>query len=249
MTFRSWLPWIGYFVLVRVAWYGATYFMNNVVGMNFAWMGMSVPRLVAGGVAVALLVVVRYASVATRASATAAHAKDDAAALAKPVDDLAAFADEPDGSVVSLVGWVRGHGRLLHHAGGNVAVGLSLHCRGQHLLETLHNLDLVDEAGGTALVIAEGARLLGEPNVQLSPADREDVALVHALELPVGIVPTYWSAFVVRDGDPVMVIGVKKTLHDMTEVEHGRPAARPALGSAANRPLLLIPLAAERRDV
>jgi hypothetical protein len=223
-------------------------FLLTVPDFDTSTMGMTPPRLAAGFTAVTLLPVARYLSIWLRAKKTAVRAQADAAAVARPIDDLQALQAEPDGSVVSLVGWVSGHGYLLHRAGGHQAVGITMHCRGQHLIESMHNLDLQDEAGSSTLVLAAGARLLGAPNVQLSRADDEDRNLVHSLDLPAGIVPTYWSAYLLRDGDPIMVIGVKATVLDPSQIERGRPATRTAVTSDKDRPLLVIPLAAERRE-
>lgn len=243
--------WVGYFLLVRAVFFVSKAAMDSsaLASFDVTVMGWSFPRLVAVGVAALLLIPVRHLANVVRAAARAKAAKQDASDEALAIDDYAALAEQAEGTVVSLVGWVRGHGYLEHTVGGHQAVGLALPCRGLTVVETLHNFDLVDEGGATALIVAQGARLLGQPTVPISRVDAEDRALLHALNLPAGIVPTYWSAFVVRDGDPVMVIGTKATVHDMTELQHGRAAARTAVTSQAKRPLLVIPLDAERRDV
>jgi hypothetical protein len=242
------LAWFCWAAIVRAS-FMITAYLLTVPDFDTSTMGATPPRLVAGFVAVTLLPVSHYFGIWLRAKKTASRAQADARDVARPVDDLQALEAEPDGNVVSLVGWVSGHGYLLHRAGGHQAVGITMHCRGQHLVESMHNLDLVDEAGNSALVIAAGARLMGAPNMQLSRADDEDRNLVHSLDLPAGIVPTYWSAYVVRDGDPVMIIGVKATIHDPSQAERGRPVMRAAVTSDKQRPLLVIPLAAERLEV
>jgi hypothetical protein len=248
VAFRGFLAWVGWFVAVRAVWM-IVHALLTMPDFDTSAFGATPPRLAAGFTAVTLAPVARYLSIWLRAKKTAARAQADAASVARPIDDLTTLADEPDGSVVSLVGWVNGHGYLLHRAGGHQAVGVTMHCRGQNLVESLHNFDLLDEAGNSALVIAAGARMMGAPNVQLSRAEEEDRNLVHSLDLPAGVAPTYWSAYVLRDGDPVMVIGIKSTVNDPSQLERGRPAARTAVASDKLRPLLVIPLAAERREV
>lgn len=243
------IVWLGYFVVIRAVWWSTTYFLESLE-INVRVLGfITLPRMIAVSLAGALLFPARYLAVLVRAGATAKRAKTEAEAVAAQVDDLRDVAALEDGQIVSVVGWVRGHGYLLHRAADEQAVGLALPCRGQHLVETLHNFDLVGESGDEALIVAEGARLLGRPTVNLSRANQEDRALVHSLDLPVGVVPTYWSALVIRDGDPVMVVGTKKTVHDMTRIQQNRPTALAAVGSTPARPLLIVPLAAERRQV
>jgi hypothetical protein len=246
---KGWGVWVAYWISLRVLWRVLEWLIETFLHVSGRVMFISLPGLITAMVGAALLLPIRYFVVVLRSRSIAARAKAEATALATAVDDLKTLDAEPDGRVVSLVGWVRGHAYLMHRAGGHQAAGLALHCRGQQMVETLHNFDVVDEAGDTALVVAAGARLLGAPNVQLSRASADDRALVSSLDLPAGVVPTYWNAFVVRDGDPVMVIGTKTTVQDLSELQHGRPAARTAVGSTSEVPLLVFPLAAERRDV
>ena len=249
VTLKGWGVWVAYWISLRVLWLVLEWLIETFLHVSGRVMFISLPGLITAMVGAALLLPIRYFVVVLRSRSIAARAKAEATARSTAVDDLKTLDAEPDGRVVSLVGWVRGHAYLMHRAGGHQAAGLALHCRGQQLVETLHNFDVVDEAGDTALVVAAGARLLGAPNVQLSRASTDDRALVNSLDLPAGVVPTYWNAFVVRDGDPVMVIGTKTTVQDLTELQYGRPAARTALGSTPEVPLLIFPLAAERRDV
>jgi hypothetical protein len=221
----------------------------SLSSFNVVVMGFSFPRLAAMAASALLLLPVRHLASVVRAGATAKAGKEDASDAALALDDFQELEGQPEGRIVSVVGWVRGHGTLHHKAGGHRAVGLALPCRGQTLVETLHNFDLVDEAGHSALVVAAGARLLGRPTVQISRVDAEDRALLHSLDLPAGVVPTYWSAFVLRDGDPVMVIGARITVHDMTELQRNRPTTKTAIGSLPKLPMLVIPLDAERREV
>jgi len=170
---------------------------------------------------------------------------------AAAVDDLSLLGDEPDGRVVSLVGWVRGHGYVDSPVDGQPAVGLTLRCQdGMPLvMETMLNFDLVDESGHEALVLTGEGRLFGEANVRLSRASESDRQLVMSLGLPATVVPTDWNALAVRDGDPVMVVGTKTTVQDYTQIQHNRSVARTAVASSKDRPLLIVPLDAERREV
>jgi hypothetical protein len=219
-----------------------------VPGFDASNYGFTPGVLVALFTFVVLLAPVRALALSLRVGGTIKRVQEGAEQIARPLDDLSALDAEGDGTIVSLVGWVRGHRYLLHRAGGEHAVGLALPCRGQHLLETMHNFDLLDEAGGEALVVAAGARLLGRPNLQLSRAAEEDRNLVHSLDMPAGVAPTSWNAYVLRDGDPVMVIGVKSIVQDTSQLERGRSPQRTAVTSDGARPLLVIPLAAERRE-
>jgi len=52
---------------------------------------------------------------------------------------------------------------------------------------------------------------------------------------------------VLRDGDPVMAVGFKQTALDPTQASLRAPPARASVASAPPRPLLIWPIAAERR--
>jgi hypothetical protein len=117
------------------------------------------------------------------------------------------------------------------------------------VMETMHNFDLVDEAGNKALVLTSEGRLYGEANVRLSRGSIDDRQLVMSFDLPASAVPTDWNVRVVRDGDPVMVVGTKTKIQDLAELLNNRSASRTAVASAKAKPLLLFPLDAERRDV
>jgi hypothetical protein len=249
-VFLSWAAvWVAYVVVVRAAWFTGTVVMETpaLSGFNVSVLGFTFPRFAAMAVSAGLLFPTRHLARIVRASATANMAKREASRVARPIDDHQVVASEPPGRVVSVVGWIRGHGYLLHRAAGHEAVGLALPCWHQTVVETLHNFDLVDERNRPLLVIAAGARLLGRPNVYLSRRDDEERAFVTALNLGVDVNPTNWRALLLRDGDPVMVIGVKTAVDDTSEP--GRPVTRPAIASTPARPLLVIALAAERRQV
>jgi hypothetical protein len=192
---------------------------------------------------------VRRGIMKLKSAAIVKRAKVAAQDLGAELDDLNALAAEPDGRIVSVVGWVRGHGYLYHPVDGKPAVGLTLKFQDVHpfVLETMHNFDLLGEAGDAALVVTEGGRMLGTPNVRLNRASHEDRNLISGLDVPSNATPTDWNAYVVRDGDPILVIGTKTTVHDISQP--GRPTARPAIASTKERPVLILPLAADRMDV
>ena len=82
---------------------------------------------------------------------------------------MAELERQPDGSLVSVVGWV-GAREQLGAGGGEQGVGLVLACHQRYpgVLETLNDFELVDEAGRPCLVQVADARMLGAPNVNLS---------------------------------------------------------------------------------
>jgi hypothetical protein len=256
VTIKGWAAWALFFAFlycVRTAiWILAASYLDSPALMTmFGGVAARIPIAVSGVLFAALVIPMRRTVVRIRASTIAKMAKQAATDAAVAVDDLSALGDELDGRVVSLVGWVRGHGYLERLVDGQRAVGLSLRCQDglPFLMETMHNFDLVDEGGNEALVSTGEGRLLGESNVQLSRASNDDRQLVLSLDLPASAVPTDWNAFAVRDGDPVMVVGTKTTIQDLTQIQHNRPINRAAVASTKTRPLLLLPLAAERRDV
>jgi hypothetical protein len=256
VTVKGWAAWALYFASlygVRTAiWIlTASYLDSPALMTMFGGVAARIPLIVSGVLGAALIVPMRRTVVRIRASTIAKMAKQSATDSAVAVDDLSALGDEPDGRVVSLVGWVRGHGYLEHLVDGQRAVGLSLRCQDglPFVMETMHNFDLVDEGGNEALISTGEGRLLGESNVQLSRASNDDRQLVLSLDLPSSAVPTDWNVFAVRDGDPVMILGTKTTIQDLTQIQHNRPINRAAVASTKKRPLLLFPLDAERRDV
>src|SRR4029078_8053841 len=83
------------------------------------------------------------------------------------IDDFAELERQPDGTLVSVVGWIRARQELPEAVGGPPSTGLALPCheKSPGLLETLNDFDLVDEAGHTVLVQVTDARMLGATNV------------------------------------------------------------------------------------
>jgi hypothetical protein len=239
VSLKGMIAFILALVVIRVSW-NLAYWLSGSRGICY---------FVATGTAATIAAPTWYFHHWLEAITTSKKARENSMDAARPIDDVRELEAEPDGSIVSVVGWVRGHGYLLHRPGGHQAVGLAMHCRGQNLVETLHNLDILDEEGNSALVLAGGARLMGRANVNLSRAEEEDRNTVHALNLPAGVAPSYWTAYIVRDGDPVMVIGTKTTVHDMSQAQLGRPVMRAAIATEGKRPLLVFPIDAERMDV
>ncbi len=171
---------------------------------------------------------------------------DDVAA-----DDWAALAEEPDGNVISIVGWVRGHQHLPHQIGGESVVGVAVPC--QHtfpgVFESLHDFDLVDEEGRSILIQASEGRLFGTPNVSLD--SNELRVLFASLGVPSGATSSGWQIHTLRQGDPVMVVGTKQTILDPDDGGFRGPAPRLALASSRSPspacPLLIFSIDAERR--
>jgi hypothetical protein len=164
------------------------------------------------------------------------------------IDDFAELDRQADGTLVSVVGWIRAREQLPEAVGGEPCIGLALACHQKYpgVLETLSDFDLIDETGRAVLVQVAGARMLGDSNVNLTDGKARRL-LIASLDLPVGAVATGWDAFVLRDGDPVMAVGFKQTVLDPTQTSLRAPPARTALASMSPRPLLIFPLAAERR--
>jgi hypothetical protein len=195
-------------------------------------------------VALAAVNPLRRAILRMRNAHTLALVRGSAPAEARAHDDWNALDGEPDGRVVSLVGWLRGRAHLTQAAGGERCVGLAVPCRQTYhaVLEMMNDFDLVDELGRTIPVQVADARLLGAPNVVL------DQAAIDSLHLPVGTIPSR-HALAFRDGDPVLVVGFKKTIVDPGQRGLRQAPVCVAIGSSLPRPLLLIPLDAERREM
>jgi hypothetical protein len=169
------------------------------------------------------------------------------AAEALNTDDWSVLNSEPDGRAVSLVGWARRRLVLPTQVAGEPAIGIALACVQSHegVLESVHDFDLVDENGRAILISVAGGRLVGKPNVRVF-SDDDGRMLVASLDLPPGVTPT-GDAFVLRDGDPVMVAGFKTTVMDPELPGMRQPPVRTALASSGGRPLLVYQLVAERR--
>jgi hypothetical protein len=197
--------------------------------------------------AIAVFRPVRRAIIRTRSERIEQILRRNASDLA--ADDWTVLAAEPNDTIVSVVGWVRGRQHLAHLVGGARAVGLGLPCQHHYpgVFESLQDFDLVDEEGRSIFIQTSDARLYGEPNV---PLDSNQLRLLYAaLEIPSGATPSGWYVLRLRDGDPVMVVGAKQDFLDAAEPAFRGPEPRPSLAAAPPRPLLIFSLAAERREV
>ncbi len=172
---------------------------------------------------------------------------DTVAREAVQADDWDALGDEADGQPISIVGWARGKLTLSRPIGGEPAIGVALACvqKYEGVLQSAHDFDLVDEHGRDIPVSVSGARLLGEPNLRVF-SDDEGRMLVSSLDLPVGAMPT-GDARVLRDGDPLMIVGFKDTAVDKSLFTIRGAPVRVTVTSSPTRPLLIYPIAAERR--
>jgi hypothetical protein len=253
---KGWAAWclfLAFIYGVRTAVWTltASYLDSPALAAMFGGVASRIPLIVGGVTFAALVIPMRRTIVRIRANTIEKMARQ-AGDFASPVDDLSTLDEVPDGRVVSLVGWVRGHGYVDRLVDGQRAVGLTVRCQEGMLpfvLETMHNFDLVDESGNEALVLTGDGRLYGEANVRLNRASNDDKQLVVSLDIPASAVLTDWNVFAVRDGDPVMVVGTKSTVPDMTQLQHNRSPYRTAITSTKTRPLLVFPISAERRSV
>jgi hypothetical protein len=164
-------------------------------------------------------------------------------------DDWEALAREPEGQVASVLGWVRARAHLQNPIGGQPAIGVAVPCQSKFpgVLEAMNDFELCDEEGRTLLVQVADGRTFGTPNVSLE--GRELQMLFAALEVPTGVTASSWQVHALREGDPVMVVGFKRTVVDPGEASLRQPGERLAMGSQAPCPLLVFTLQAERRNV
>jgi hypothetical protein len=162
------------------------------------------------------------------------------------VDEWAQLDGEPDGRMVSVVGWVRARDQM--PVADQQCVGLALPCQQKYpgVFESLHDFDLVDEQERRLSIQVTEGRLFGAPNFALHDGHQRRT-LVSSLNLPVGAVLEGWETFVLRDGDPVMVLGFKQTLADPGQHGARQVPLKVIVASAAKQPLLVFSLDAERR--
>jgi hypothetical protein len=201
-----------------------------------------------GMLVVAIRPAVRRAILRQQSLRTADSLRRGAAAEALSVDDWDQLAGTPEDQPVSVVGWARARLRLPHPVAGEPCIGLALPCQQSYpgVLETLHDFDLVDEAGRSIPIQVADARMLGDPTVDLGGGDARHV-LIGSLDLPAGATPSGWRAFVVRDGDPLLIVGFHRPVVDPTEHGLRHAPVRAAVASSPPRPLLIFPIDAERR--
>jgi hypothetical protein len=242
----TWWAWTAYGLLLGAIWFSTEYVIEVVLHTS----GRRLPTIAMVAAAGALWVPVRRGIIGLRARAILSRAKAAAESLATSLDDLKAFPAEPDGRLISLVGWVSADGFLPRQVDGQDVVGLAIGVQDTYpyVFETMLNFDLVDETGEAVLVATAGGRLIGRSTVRLQRGSDAARSLVNWLDIPASATPTDWNAFVLREGDPVMVIGTKATLQDMSEMERHRPTVRPALATSPGRPVLIVRLDAERLE-
>jgi len=240
----GWFVWTMYVMLLIFSFFGAIIYMQHTVifgSLRMAFIGTVM-------IAITLFWPTRRLALRRKSAKINQLVRGSTQSLGIAVDDFNDLEQQPEGAAVSLVGWIRGGAPLSQRVGGEPCIGLALACHQKYpgVLETLSDFELVDEAGHTIAVQVAGGRLLGASNVNLTDAN-ERMMVVASLDLPVGAVATGWDAFVVRDGDPVMVIGFKQTAVDPTQASVRAAPARARVGSLAPKPLLIFPIAAERR--
>jgi hypothetical protein len=162
------------------------------------------------------------------------------------VEDWAELEPEPDGRLVSVVGWVRA--RVQMSVAGEQCVGLVLPCQQRYpgVMASVHDFDLVDEQERPLAIQVADSRVFGPANMTLSDGHQRRT-LVSSMDLPVGAVLAGWDTFVLRDGDPVMVLGFKQTVADPVQHAARQVPLRVTVASAADQPLLIFALDAERR--
>jgi hypothetical protein len=239
------LTWVLFAIFLALVFFAQMILLAEMLRV----FDLRIPFLATAMLAVALVWPARRIVLRRKAAKIAEMVRSSTPSLAVPVDDFSELERQPDNTAVSLVGWIRARDKLGQPVGGQPCVGLALACHQRYpgVLETSSDFELVDEAGRAVPVQVAGARLLGESNVNLTEA-HERRMVIASLDLPVGAEATGWDAFVLRDGDPIMVVGFKETALDPTQAALRAPAARPAIVSLPPKPLLIFPIPGERRQ-
>lgn len=204
-----------------------------------------VSALTVGALSAALMPAVRRSILRMKSARTADLLRRGANDVA--ADDWEALAREPEGQVASVLGWVRGRTHLTSPVGGAPAVGVAVACQSKFpgVFESMNDFELCDEEGRTILIEMADGRTFGTPNVSLD--GREMQMLLAGLEVPTGATASGWQVHALRDGDPVMVVGFKRTVVDPGEASLRQPGERLALASQSPCPLLVFSIDAERR--
>lgn len=238
VTLSGWFGWLGFALFLTIMWWLLLFLILEV-------RVATVTTILSG---LALAWPARRFVMRRENAKLSQLVRDTAPAAAVAVDDFKDLERQQDGTIVSVVGWIRSRGQLPDPVGGEPCIGLAVACHQKYpgMLETLNDFDLIDEGGRTILVQVAGARMLGASNVNLTDAHTRRL-FIASLNLPVGAVATGWDAFVLRDGDPVMIVGVKQTTLDPTQSTLRAPPASASVASLPPKPLLIFPIAAERR--
>ncbi|HXU06310.1 MAG TPA: hypothetical protein VN903_35385 [Polyangia bacterium] len=241
VAFVGWTAWTAFGILSFISWLTVWLVLRFglVLTTIYCFMAMA-----------ALVWPVRRMILRRSSARMAELVRDGAPTMGVAIDDFADLDRQPDGALVSVVGWIRAREQLAEPVAGGPCIGLALACHQKYpgVLETLNDFDLVDEAGRAVMVQVAGARMLGAANTTLADGKARRL-LIASLDLPIGAVATGWDAFVLRDGDPLMLVGFKQTTLDPAQTTLRAPPARASLASLPDKPLLLFPLAAERRPL
>jgi hypothetical protein len=232
-------------IFLKMVFFAQVFFLARTI----IFFNLRMPAIATAMLGVALTWPVRRMVLRRKAAKLADMVRNSTGSLGVPVDDFADLEGQPDGTAVSLLGWIRARDKLAQAVGGEPCVGIALACHQRYpgVLETLNDFELVDETGRTVPVQVAGARLLGKSNVTLTDANERRL-MIASLDLPVGAQVPGWDAFVLRDGDPIMVVGFKQTALDPTQASLRAPSARAAIISLSPKPLLIFPIEGERRQ-
>jgi hypothetical protein len=254
VTMTGWGGWALFGMVQSLVWWLLVILFAHVLLV----VDGRLPTVIVAMGALALAWPMRRVVMRMRSRKMAELVRQSAPAEATAIDDFTLLDGAPDGRMVSLVGWARARDQLppsmATGAGGGLqmagqgCIGLTIACHQRYpgVLETSHDFNLIDEAGNSVLVQMADARLLGDSNVNLTDANARRM-LIASLDLPVGAVATGWDAYGLRDGDPVMVVGFTQTALDPTQHSLRGTPARTSVASLPPRPLLLFPIAAERK--
>jgi len=240
----GWVVWAAYSLSMSFL-----YMFVHVLVFHFSPLVGSrrLSALIVGTISLALAPAVRRSILRMKAGRTADMLRRQAANVA--ADDWDALAREPEGQVASVLGWVRGRLHLNTPVGGEPVVGVAISCQSTFpgVLEAVHDFEICDEEGRTILVQMSDARTFGTPNVALQGRDLQ--VLFGTLEVPTGVTASAYTVHALREGDPVMVVGFKRTVIDAESASMRGAGERLAMGSVSPCPLLVFTIDAERRKV
>jgi hypothetical protein len=240
----GWLCWATFVATMLVLRIVTRVFAALLVG---PFLAGRVSYMTVGALSAALVWPVRRSILRMKVGRTEEILRRSADAVA--MEDWEALAGEADGKLVTVYGWVRARARLDHPVGRETAVGVGLPCQDKFpgVFESLHDFDLVDEAGRSIFIRVDGGRMYGAPNVALDGHELRH--LFAALGVPSGATASSWQVHALREGDPVMVVGFKQAEADPLVPSLREPVRSLALGSSASHPLLVFTIPAERRAV